>query len=291
MHAGLLFLDRMEIEAELHARNRFFARRLEQRFSHEELRDVTNVVLGTPAAVMRCSRCGILIRDAAPDEDVFRHDQYGADVLERLHETHVRAFRAKAIDYRPLLPSGARVIEVGSYVGGFLSVAEEWGWRAIGTDIGCDVVRFCRRRGLDARCLELRDCALEVDAVFIWNCFEQLASPHEMLTNARRLLHDSGLLVIRVPDAAFYVQRRKDQSAFPLLAYNGLLGWPHRFGYDIAALRGLVEKHRFTFLRALRREAIRPLRDALHSWAREEESAVMGEGNRGWIELTFSGVA
>ncbi len=284
--SGVVFRTRAEIAAELSARDRFFTARLDRHLSQEQLRDLTNVTLGTPAAILRCTRCGTLIRDTTPDEAVFRDDAYDDRVMESLHAMHARAFRAKESDYRPLLPQRARVVEVGSYVGGFLSTASEWGWQAIGTDIGRDPVRFCRARGLDARCVHFEECALDAEsfhAVFIWNCFEQLARPDATLAEAHRVLLDRGLLVIRVPDADFYMRCEQRD----VLAYNNLLGWPHLFGYGTRALRRLVRRHGFAFVRSLRRPAIRPLRDAMQPWAREEEARLLGDANHGWIEVSF----
>jgi SAM-dependent methyltransferase len=265
--AGATFLTRAEVAAELRARHRFFPR---------GGRDLTEAVLGIPAAILRCTHCGVLVRDDAPDESAFRDDRYDDRELELLHATHVQAFAAKELDYRSLLPPDARVIEVGSYAGGFLTAAARWGWRASGADIGRDPVRFCRRLGLDVQCRPLEECNIEtesLDAVFIWNCFEQIARPISLLGEAHRALRTGGLLVIRVPDADFYIRRRQLSA----LAHNGLLGWPHRFGYDAAAVRRLAQKQRFAFVRTLRRPAVRPLREARMS----------GETDHGWIELTF----
>ena len=285
--AGAVCLTKDEIAEELRARDRFFAARLARSFSRDALRDLTSAVLGTPAAILRCARCGVLIRDAAPGDEAFRDDRYDDEVLEALHETHARAFAAKECDYRSLLPPGARVIEIGSYVGGFLSAAAQWGWRAAGVDIGRDPVRFCRGRGLDVQRRRFEACAFDpasADAVFIWNCFEQIAEPAEVLAAVRRVLCERGLLVIRVPDAEFYLRH----TSLEVLAYNSLLGWPHRFGYDAASLRRLVQQHGFAFVRSLRRPAVRPLRDAMRAWAREEEARLIGDANYGWIEATFS---
>ena len=263
---------RAEIAAELNARDTFFAARLDRGLSR---RDLTDVVLGTPAAILRCPRDGVLMRDAVPGDEIFRDDRYDDSVLEALHETHARAFAAKENDYRSLLPSGARVIEVGSYAGGFLATAARWGWRASGADIGRDPVRFSRALGLDVRCLRFEECGLDaqsLDAVFVWNCFEQVARSDALLAEAHRVLCDGGSLVLRVPDADFYMR----ESRLAVLASNGLLGWPHRFGYGTESLRELVQRHGFTFMRVLRRPAIRPSCDAMR-----------GDADQGWIEVTF----
>ncbi|HEU4887047.1 MAG TPA: class I SAM-dependent methyltransferase, partial [Thermoanaerobaculia bacterium] len=185
-----------------------------------------------------------------------------------------------------LLRSGARVAEVGSYVGGFLSTARDWGWNAIGVDIGSDTSRFSRALGFEVRSLPLEECGFEresFDAVFIWNCFEQLAAPRVTLAEVHRILRPFGVLVIRVPDADFYLRC----PGLAPLAYNGLLGWPHRFGFDAAALRRVAAEHGFALQRLLRAPAIRPLRDALRSWAQEEEASC----TFGWIEGTFVAMA
>ncbi len=267
-------------------RDAFFARRLDRQRSRDELRDLTTVLLGTPADILRCGACGILIRDDAPVDDAFRNDRYDRTVLESLHTVHAVAFREKESGYRALLRCGARVAEVGSYAGGFLSTARQWGWNAVGVDIGSDTSRFARALGFDVRSLPLEECGFEresFDAVFIWNCFEQLVAPSAALAEAQRILRPSGILVIRVPDADFYVQCR---SAAPL-AYNGILGWPHRFGFGVAALRRLAAEHRFALQRVLRAPAIRPLRNALRPWARNEESALLADRVFGWLEATF----
>jgi len=263
-------------------RDAFFARRLDRHRSHAELRDLTDVLLGTPADLLRCGPCGILIRDDAPDDEAFRGDRYERAVLDSLHAVHAAAFREKERDYRALLRGGARVVEVGSYAGGFLATARQWEWDAVGVDIGGDTSRYARALGFDVRSLPLEKCGFEresFDAVFIWNCFEQLPEPRVALAEARRILRRSGVLVIRVPDAGFYAHCPR----LAPLAYNGLLGWPHRFGFDAAALRRMAEEEGFAVERQLRAPAIRPLRDALRSWAREEEAACAF----GWIEGTF----
>ena len=267
-------------------RERFFRSRLRGRIARGALRDVTDVFLGEPADILRCDLCGVLIRAEAPGDDSFREDRYSAEVLQSLHEAHAVAFLEKSRDYRSLLPRGARVVEIGSYAGGFLRAASEWGWRATGVDIGHDTARFTNALGFEThRALDFGSRSLE--ALFIWNCFEQLAAPRDMLADAFRVLRDGGLLVIRVPDAGTYLERRD----LCILGYNGLLGWPHRFGFDATSLRRLAREHGFALQSVIRRPPFRPLREAMASWAQAEESALIREERCGWIELTFRRVS
>ncbi|HLJ75716.1 MAG TPA: hypothetical protein VKU62_14075 [Thermoanaerobaculia bacterium] len=43
------------------------------------------------------------------------------------------------------------IVEVGSYVGGFLHVAREWGWDAIGVDVDRDTSHFAQAHGYATR--------------------------------------------------------------------------------------------------------------------------------------------
>jgi len=42
------------------------------------------------------------------------------------------------------------------------------------------------------------------DAIFIWNCFEQLDDPWATMIRTRSLLSRHGVVVLRVPNAEFY---------------------------------------------------------------------------------------
>ena len=246
------FRDARDVADELALRERLLPRG----------RDLTDVALGTPADILRCARCGILIRDS--DDNVFREDRYSTTVLRWLHETHTAAFRAKRGDYRDLLPRRARVVEIGSYAGGFLRAATEWGWRVTGVDIGRDTARFTAALGFD---MSFDFASRSVDGIFVWNCFEQIAAPRALLESARRALRDGGALVIRVPDADTYLRRRD----LRVLAGNGFLGWPHRHGFGVDALHRLAAEHGFALRRTLRRPPLPPL----------------SQSHRGWLELTF----
>ena len=57
-----------------------------------------------------------------------------------------------------------------------MSAATEWGWRASGIDIGPDTSRFTNAMGFDTR-TAFEFGSRSIDALFIWNCFEQLPDP------------------------------------------------------------------------------------------------------------------
>lgn len=265
----------------------------------EELKDLTDFMHGAPAALLRCDGCGLLTR-AEADEDSYEEDPNDPGVMAQVYPRYVRAFRAKRPAYLGLLPPRADVVELGPHLGGFLQAAEEWDWRPVGIDIGADTSAFARSKGLTVIRGTLEDAHVREnsqDAAFIWNCFEQLADPIATLLPIRRTLKRHGLLVVRVPNAAFYQRFRGKASK--TLAYNNLLGFPYRYGYSPATLHRLMARAGFEYIQGFNSELLttpfadlpdtvaveqQALSDSVARWTgRESIVAMTGP----WIEAVY----
>ena len=144
------------------------------------------------------------------------------------------------------------MIEVGSFVGGFLAAAREHGWDIVGVDPGETVVRFCRDRGLlvfQGTLKELpQPSSQAVDAVVIWNTFDQLPDPRPLRTTIAQLLKPDGLLVIRIPHGNCHqsameftkIHRWMLKLIYAGLAWNNLLSFPYLYGYGLTTLDCLI---------------------------------------------------
>jgi hypothetical protein len=180
--------------------------------------------------------------------------------MGEFYPRYVQAFRNKVAGYRPLLRPNADVVELGPHLGGFLQTAEEWDWRSVGVDVGVDTTAFMRRNGLTVRHAALEDARIRdrsCDALFIWNCFEQLIEPMDTLRTAHGLLKKHGLLIVRVPNLAFYEEFRHSRGlGRKALAYNNLLGFPYLYGYTLENLNRLLASAGFTYERGFNSELV-----------------------------------
>jgi SAM-dependent methyltransferase len=261
------------LRREIALREDFVSARL-HRPRPEELKDLTDFMHGSAVALFACSRCGLVRRgEAEPeDESSYAADANDRDLMRHLLPRYVEAFRRKMDAYRPLLPRGSRVLEVGSHLGAFLQVASEWDWRPEALEVGPDTAYFQRESGFRVHRTVIEDAPFSdstFDAVFIWNCFEQLPDPRGAMAAARRLLRRHGWLVLRVPNALFYRVRRHPQA----LAYNNLLGFPYLHGYTAATLNRLLAGCGFEPLQAFNSELITmPFADPDRRVRREERS-------------------
>lgn len=217
--------------------------------------------------IVRCVPCGLVYRSPRPEAGAvaraYRSDRYGEDYLEQALRSRLPWARRKAAALAPFLPLARppRVVEVGSFVGAFLTAAGERGWDAVGIDPGEEVVGFCRAHRLSVFRGTLPEFPVDphtMDAVVIWNTFDQLPDPRPTLHAAARLLRPGGVLVLRLPNGAYFERasgglRRAGTagSAWLLraLAWNNLLTFPYLYGYTLRTADRLAGEFDFARMR------------------------------------------
>lgn len=209
--------------------------------------------------ILVCRTCGLLCRNPHPSAEAVTEAYIG----EEYDQAHLQAeFAAQLAWARGKIPvlarhlsadGSRRLIEVGSFVGGFLTAAREQGWDVMGVDPGDAVARFCRDRHLPVFHGTLEQAPLPsdgVDAVVIWNTFDQLPDPRPTLKTIIHVLKPDGLLIVRIPHGVCY------QSAIALvesshwmrhpvytgLAWNNLLSFPYLYGYGLTTLDLLMRE-------------------------------------------------
>jgi SAM-dependent methyltransferase len=288
-------------ESELAAQQRWVRRFHERRLDpvaagSEALRDRGVFTQEAPSALLVCGDCGLVFRARRPTrgalERRYRQDHYGAARLWALF-TEQRAFfrgRARTLDAQMRWDRRPRVVEVGSFVGGFLDAARAYDWDVVGVDPGVEVTAFCRARRLPVIRGTLDDVQARpgsLDAVAIWNTFDQLPDPAATLRSAWRLLRPDGVLVVRVPSGAFFRRTllrarratpRRASLLLRTLAWNNLLGFPYLFGYTPAALDRLAGSEGFRRSHLRRGSLVRLSDRRTRRWARLEERVVKAAG-------------
>lgn len=280
-------------------RESFVAERLGYRPTRPESMDLTEFMHGGPAILLSCPTCGLLFRREGQHPQ-YQDDVYDPALMRHLFPGYLRAFERKKSQYRNLLRQGAEVIEIGSHTGAFLQAAEEWGWRPTGLDIGKSTSEFARRQGFQVKRLPIEDYAPRLkkpDAIFIWNCFEQLEDPSIALNRSHQLLDPHGLLVLRVPNADFYrVHRRQfaarhSARARRWLGYNNLLGFPYLHGYSVRSLHQLLRRHQFEPIARYDSSLLTPPYPEMPEWVKKEwrDARLQGEhpsaAGGPWIEV------
>ena len=280
---------------------RFHAERLRAP-SPEQLEERATFTQHDPADLLACPGCGLLLRWPRPPKAelrrIYERDEYAPERLEEMVVSQRWLYRRKIPLLSVLLGQPERVLEIGSFVGGFLEAAREAGWYAVGLDPGRQLAQDCRRRGLRViegtfEDLAARDELFAVDCLAIWNTFDQLADPSTTLALAAATVRPGGILAIRVPhglcfermlqswrSAADTAERQLWEAC---LAWNNLFSFPYLFGHTLESLRRLIAPYGFEPV-SVRGDLLPPIpcRD-LTGWACHEERQVRDLLQR-WIE-------
>ena len=299
--------------AEVAGQRRFLRRFHLVRRRHDrraELADRADFTQDNVTAIVACRVCGFVYRKTRPTAgaatQTYADDQYGEAQLEREYANQRRwANRKVRTLARWLAPAPGLapfVVEVGSFVGGFLAAGQERGWTMLGVDPGKEVASFCARKGLRVQLGTLAEAQLpaaSVDAVTIWNTFDQLPNPDTTLAAARRILKPEGVVVIRIPNGlAFrHAYARHRHAPRPIkaciaaaMAWNNLLGFPYIYGYQPQTLDALLGRHGFRRL-ALYPDQLMEIADAGSTlYARWEERVIKMAGRlAAGVERLFGG--
>lgn len=230
----------------------------------EDAKDRASFTQSDPRTVVACSACGTVLRVPRPSPDdvaeTYAADRYGRETLDALAKNQDAFFAAKLAALAPQIAElgrGARVLEVGSFVGGFLHAARERGWCAVGVDVGEETSSYIRARGFDVRRGDVLDVDLDPGfaAAFVWSTFDQLGDPAAVLDRLRALLAPGGVLVLRVPNGRFETAclalrgaARGTHRLHDVLlaqAYDNFVSFPYLTGYTPESLAGLLDAHGF----------------------------------------------
>ena len=291
-----------EIREEAERLWEFHMRRISPRTPPERLVDRVAFSQTPPWRVVRCRLCGLVYRNPVERREDLRATYADAQVdgaaLDALYEAQVRTYHTQARRLARLLQRRGSGLEVGSYVGAFLSAARDQGWNFEGLDVNAGVNAFARSRGFvvhDGDLESFLGAGRTFDAVAIWNTFDQLPDPRAALRASLRLLRDGGVLAIRVPNGECYARLRPRVNgggpgsaiATAVLAHNNLLTFPYRFGFTPASLTRLLRDIGFDVLKLVPDVLVPTADEWTRRWAAVEERLVKPLTRRWapWFEI------
>jgi SAM-dependent methyltransferase len=235
----------------------FHQRRLRAGVPIEHLTDRVTFSQYPPLRLSQCRQCTHVYRNPRENrpalDEAYKHAPIDGATQRALFDTQRLAFRAQVQRLLSVAGRPGKGLEVGSYLGGFLSAAAEAGWDFEGIDVSESATRFAVDNGFRVRQGKIEDVGTErsFDVVAIWNTFEQLYDARAAVHAARRLLRPGGLLVVRIPNGGFYATWRArlgeywSPIAVRVLAHNNLLSFPYRQGFTEQSLTSLLAEGAF----------------------------------------------
>ena len=207
--------------------------------------------------LVECNSCGVISMMPMPtDEQLAAY--YAAysqddevDLSRRVGSRYPRLrklFHRLSGDVDPRdfvhVPAGARVLDYGCGLAGYLCDFHDRGVAISGAEIAGYVVEACRGNGFDVHKVDdfshIPFADAEFDIVYLMQVFEHLRDPHEFMKELARVLKNGGRLYLAVPNAASVWRKVFDK--------NWVSGWfaPfHLFHYNRDTLASLAKQHGF----------------------------------------------
>ena len=200
-----------------------------------------------------CKQCGarrVAVLPAAPEVQREYEQRYQRRFPPGQIAGSRRVMLASVLARMQSLASPGRLLDVGCGGGHLMLAAHAGGWRTTGTDLAHQACATAATAGpvvqADARALPFASATF--DALTLVNVLDHTIHPLRVAQEAARVLRPGGLLVVRIPNAAFHAPWA------PLLAHLGpLVRWRrwdaypilHLFALSPRSVRRLVERAGF----------------------------------------------
>ena len=202
----------------------------------------------------RCAGCGHVVTRPEPRAEelapLYGDEYYGPEhrrfrgPFETL-TTLFRRWRASHLDRR--LARGT-VVDVGCGRGLLLDELRRRGWSVVGTELSDEAAAYARDAlGIPVLIGEFHRLEMQpasVDAVVMWQTFEHMRHPNEVLRRAHEVLRPGGWLVVSVPN------RESWQARFAGPQWLHLDVPRHLHHYGETGLRRMLERAGFVVRRA-----------------------------------------
>ena len=158
--------------------------------------------------IYKCPSCGVYMSDInTNDPGASDSSKYLTEYKKAYLQARLKAFKEYLCVIKRHKESG-ELLEIGSGMGYFLLSAKESGYKVIGIDSARVLVEYSKTvLGLTAINIDVNDLdktfqSSNFDIVVMLDVFEHFLDPFSVIASIRRVLKDSGLLFIKLPDAA-----------------------------------------------------------------------------------------
>lgn len=166
--------------------------------------------------IVKCNRCGFCFTNPRPtgeslasfydldyfkDDDVTRFGFFNEDGSANLGKDI--GYDHRIADIESCVDTRGSLLELGSAVGGFLSVMSKRGWRVSGVEVSRAAVEIAQKNeGVNMFCGKLEEFETyeTYDVVCMYHSLEHTPNPAFVIDRTYELLNPGGIVVVEVPN-------------------------------------------------------------------------------------------
>lgn len=194
--------------------------------------------------ILECRGCGLLYSDIVLTKDQLEkyYNDYDFSYLLKYKEQSIDKAKRILKKINKYSLKGT-LLDIGSGCGFLLNTAKEEGWDTTGIELSKDACEYSRKYfGLQVFDCDVRDAHLKdnsFDLITMHHVFEHLPEPLAILSDLKRKLKDTGILVIVVPNTRSVVATLAGKN------WVGLAEMTHLFHYNRNTLKMILVKAGF----------------------------------------------
>jgi 2-polyprenyl-3-methyl-5-hydroxy-6-metoxy-1,4-benzoquinol methylase len=135
--------------------------------------------------------------------------------LARRHTAENRARQLELLEGFQRHAPGRKLLDVGCGDGQLLETAGDAGWDAMGVDLSEAAIDLCRKRGLNATCMDFFSDSLDeerFDVIVMSELIEHVPEPQRFMKRAAELLRRGGILYLTTPNFGSLARRALGES-------------------------------------------------------------------------------
>lgn len=163
--------------------------------------------------LFRCDSCRVIFVFPPPQhiEEVYSADYFTGAVnghgyvdYEREKLAMVETFKEYLRRIKNRKPAPAHLLDVGAATGTFMQLAIDEGYTVEGVELSAYAAQAARDKGLKVQTGKIEDVSFQsesFDIITMFDVFEHISNPIEVLGAARKLLKPGGILVVNTVDA------------------------------------------------------------------------------------------
>lgn len=145
-----------------------------------------------------------------PDEILGYYKKFSTYSIHGENEKE-KGFRKRISQINKMMPKRGSLLDVGSGLGYFLKVAQNYGWKATGIEPQASAAEYCRSKlNIDVHAGFINDLNLKpesFDVLTLWDVLEHVYDPLIFLDQCIKLVAPGGLVIIAVPNASGWPAR------------------------------------------------------------------------------------
>lgn len=223
--------------------------------------------------IYKCPKCSLVFTDQESLKHKQGKDMYGEDYFT---VTHPNFFRESSVDYPKYIkksnklqaflkeakklskykPKG-NLLDIGCATGVFLDMARKEGFNVSGVELSEYAAKYAKEKfNLNVFNGKLEESKFKkgaFDVITMWDFIEHVTDPGSILSKAKELLKEDGIIVIQTTNDDCFMCRMAD---FIYKLSNGLISKPASLVHPIHHVTHFSKK---TLLRMLSKAGLRPV--------------------------------